>query len=192
MIALVLLQDDKWIDYCKAFHPNAPCTLPPGASATVLITLICIVFGLLIAATAIHHAVTRLRIVNAQEFTDLNECLIDGLGLFSEFKGRELRSHCHLVSLHLVQVTLYIARHVSLCVDKYHSLPNEQVRLSLLLDLLEENRKLKNRAIFIAFISSMPFLAQTTSRRTHYALNFYSTRWLPMVKTYALEFPECR
>lgn len=192
MIVLVLLQNDKWMEYCKSLYPPAPCTMPPGANATVLIMLICIVFGLLIAFTAVHHAITRLRIVTAKEFTDLNECLIDGLGLIPEFKGRELRAHCHLVSIHLIQVTLFAARHVSLCVNKYYSLPNEQVRLSLLLDLLEDNRKLKQSAIFIAFISFMPFLADITFRKTDNALQFYSTHWLPMIRTYAIEFPECR
>jgi hypothetical protein len=166
--------------------------MPSGASATVFIMLLCIAFGLLIAFTAIHHAITRLRIVTGNEFADLNECLIDGLSLLSEFKGRELRAHCHLVSIHLIQVTQFAARHVSVCVNKYYSMPNEQVRLSLLLALLEDNRKLKKRAVFIAFISFMPFLANLTFRRTHYALQFYSTRWLPMLKTYAIEFPECR
>lgn len=192
MIVLVLLQNDKWMEYCKSLYPPAPCTMPPGANATVFITLLCIIFGLLIAFTAVHHAITRLRIVTAKEFTDLNECLIDGLGLISEFKGRELRAHCHLISIHLIQVTLFAARHVSLCVNKYYSLPNEQVRLSLLLDLLEDNRKLKQSAIFVAFISFMPFLTDITFRKTNDALQFYSTRWLPMIRTYAIEFPECR
>jgi len=174
------------------FDPNAPCTMPPGASATVFITLLCIIFGLLMAVTAVHHAITRLRIVTGKEFADLNECLIDGLGLVSEFKGRELRTHCHLISIHLIQVTLFAARHVSLCVDKYYSMPHEQARLSLLLNLLEDNRKLKRSAIFIAFISFLPFLTDITLRKTTYALQFYSTRWLPMVHTYAVDFPECR
>jgi len=161
MIALVLLQNDKWMEYCKSLYPPAPCTVPPGADPTVLITLLCVGFGLLIAFTAVHHAITRLRIVTAKEFTHLNECLIDGLGLVSEFKGRELYTHCYLVSIHLIQVTLFAARHVSLCVDKYYSMPHEQARSSLRLNLLEDNRKLKRSAIFIAFISFLSFFADT-------------------------------
>ncbi len=51
----------------------------------------------------------RLRIATAEEFAEANERLIAGIQLLTEFQGRSLRIHCHLLFGDLIQVTRYAA-----------------------------------------------------------------------------------
>jgi hypothetical protein len=192
MIPLAFLQDDKWIEYCKAMMPGAPCKIPPGTNPTfMLVTFIFVIFGVWIAFTAIHHAITRLRISTAEEFAEANERLIAGIQLLTEFKGRSLRIHCHLLSGDLIQVTRYAERHVSNCLHKYYRIPNERKRFAKLFNFLNENRILRTNAVFITILYFTPFLTRLLLSETKSAMDFYSTRWLPMLRSYAIEFPDC-
>jgi hypothetical protein len=168
------------------------CTVSPDSHHTFLIvTALIIVFGGWIALTAIHHAITRLRISSTEEFMAANERLTTGIELLKEFHGHSLRVQCHLLSRDLIQVTKYAERNVSLCLHKYYQLPNERERINSLLNLLNENRTLKAEAVLITLIYFTPLPTWLMLVEMNDVMDFYSTRWFPLFQAYTAEFLDC-
>jgi hypothetical protein len=140
---IYLVVDQNWIDWCKSHFPDAPCDPPPGADFTIG-TILCVFIALLIAVTAIFHAISRLRISTPEEFRAANKRLSAGMELIIWLRGEELHQHCHLVSRDIIRITGFVQRHVSICFHNHRSSYSEdRYKMAAMMLFLRENKSLR-------------------------------------------------
>jgi hypothetical protein len=194
-VLLLILQSDKnqiWLEWCKSHYPNAPCDIPPGADFS-LAMIICVFIAVLIAVTAIFHAISRLRISTPEEFREANNRLSNGREMVVPLKGRRLRQHCRLISRDVIQITGFAGRHVSICFHGHHSdyAQNREKRAAMML-FMDENKSLRSDGIVIAILYYLPLMIRPLVKQTKSAMDRYSAMWLPLFEQYTIENPECQ
>jgi hypothetical protein len=189
-VEFLFLADDRWTTLCKIF--NAPCVPPDKNAPVTLALIISLSFGVIIFATAVHYAITRLRTATPKEFRRANDRLSAGIPLLVTLRGKNLRRLCRNISSDIIQVTGFTEKHLSRCFHKYYSvLPEHWDRMDSMVYFMRENRGLRDAAIFARLLYFLPLLMHPLVKQTKTTANRYSKDWKPLLERYRAEHPEC-
>lgn len=193
-VALFLLLDDKWIQYCKSVMPNAPCDPPPGMNTDFTLSMVlCGMFGIAIAITAVYHAITRLRTTTRDEFLKANERVRESIPLLALLQGKPLRRECRVLSRDLILITGYAGKRISACLHQYYfSTPWQSARMRSLMLFMGESKALHTDAVFVTFLYFIPLLTRPMAKYARTTAERYSTQWLTLLEQYKIENPECQ
>lgn len=194
VLPIFYLLGQDWIDYCKSHFLNAPCDPPPGPDHSfAIITVACVMFAVIVAASSIFQVISHLRISTPEEFREANKRLAVGMPLLVSLRGKRLREHCRATSRDALQVTGFARSHVSLCFHRnYLSYSRNNGRVVLMMLFMRENTLLRHDAALTTLLYFLPLTAGPLVRQAKAMMGRYSETWLPLFEQYSIENPECQ